>query len=310
MKRKILTLSLVISLVLVGGCGKDEVVEESNAEAPIGEEVVQNDRLYDLKPVEYINEEAEAVIVVEEHLELGDIEVDTSSDENATKSNRSTGIINDKVSSDIDEFINNISMPEEYVMTIDLGVPGMGIIIGEANGYKVSGTELCFMWESENGTFYSDGLEVKSVNVNGRSELFSDKNKEDNTDSSNLGYDSSVADNLFKDTDNVVYIGINEFDGETCYAFKLAVNDDDMLSGEGTLYINCNTGAIEGMTVEQDGSTITIKISNYNDFIGDLENNVSGSIEDSEACNNVEMGLLGAIFSLMSVGMEDSMIIE
>lgn len=338
MKNRVV-IALMLSTMLISGCGKKEVVD-SIPQNDVGqvEEIPEdsyksNDVVYDLKlvdemPVDRVEQSAnESQPITYEEIQEPESVSDATEEDEVVSVGEEEAVSDtmldneaDNLDINVNDFVKKIYMPDKFVANINLGIPGMGILIGEADGYKLSGVESCFMWESANGTFYKDAKGVKSVNVDGRSTMFVDSGEsKDSDDADGFGMSPNMDivssgdfEDLIGNTDEIEFVGQEEFNGIDCFAFTApaTTTTDDSEDGEVTLYVNSRTGALCGITAEEDGFIMTGNVLDYYEFVGDLEKEVSGSIEDGDATEAVGNGLMGAIFGMLFTGMSGGMTMD
>lgn len=305
MRIRIVLIALVIAII--SGCGKKETVQVStsvdgsyNMETP--------SQIYILKPVEHPNDEVNGNAMEGARRTS---ESDEFSDDNMAIG---TGVADEEIQEstlgqqelELYDIVRDIAIPDSLVVIMNFGVPGIGIVAGEMGEYKLQGTEACFMWESDNGTFYKDIEGVKRVEVSGRSALFTES-QDDSDDlyvDTNIGIstDSISVDELrevMSGTSDIEYKGIQNYRGEDCYVISMKTDNEDGSIANVDVYISESRKSMVGMCAYQDEMVIEIAMNDYVQFIGDLESQVSGTIDDETATDTVNNAMLGGMLSMM-----------
>lgn len=300
MGKRIVAIMLVVCLL--NGCGKSADSNESSVAQIDSSGEVGNTVAYILKPIDDTPKLEEQPVT-----EVSDIELQEQ--EAQIESNLTIDSINEDIN--FMDIVDKIHLPDNYVVTMDIGNFGLKILMGEAGGYKLSGTASYLMWESENGTFYRDSSGVKSVKVSGRSSLFTEKDDEDGTSvSAGLNIDDAIDVDYIKeqidDTIDIKCKGIQKFNGKNCYVFGYSTMYEDGTEEELCMYINIADYSICGMDGLQDGINVSMIVSDYYDITSELESIVSGTIEDETASSAVEESMmsvvLGMLFGAMAQG--------
>lgn len=328
---------MCIALMLIlTGCGKNgqPTVTGAEQEVTVEEEDSVSEEVtpYNLKPVEAKDNAEDPVEeqVIDKFPTQGVQRIITEPVENHESDNTSTDgdTPMSSVDANIGDIIRNIEMPTEYVMNIKFGIEGFpetGILFGKCGDYMLNGVESCFMWESDNGTFYkSADNNVMSVDVDGRSILFNgrDSRSSDYEDDdvsgvyinigAGVGTDGISNEELKDALDNgePYYSGTTKFNNVDCHVITLNITNEIGESQEVQIYIGIHDHMIYGMSANEEGLNVEVTINDYDDYVRDLELLSSGIIDDNEASTAVNEAIWGSVFGFMAGALSSSELVE
>ncbi len=206
------------------------------------------------------------------------------------------------------QLLTTIKLPENMAMAMDMGMGGERIIMGKAGDYQMQGTESCFIWESENGTFLKNEGKVYSVDVNGRSKAFTaDSEDGGNGINMNMSTEDVSPEKISEliDSGSVSYEGTQQFCDKECCAYRVTTEAEDGTPADAWLYIEVDSNEVRGMAVTSGEVAIIVEIGDYYEFVNPLEGQSSESIDDETASNEVAMAIFGSVLQMMGSAMAE-----